>query len=264
MDVNRILRLADALYGDDTRRRIFEPLVADLQRELALHPKLTLRWRIAVLAAFVQCLPRALTLPMPRGLWFDVAIRVAGFSALAFALQQLMNGRPGTGTRSWPEIAALSLSFAVIPAVWRIRTSPLPDRERQVDAGLFVAMVAVVQASFGEGGWVAQLALAAGAPVLALFGWKLHDAERERMSPLAANLFIRIVMVAAALTLASVPFQLALGIRPWDAPRSQQFISYLLAALVVGTAGRGSAGTRSPGTRSRSSRRRRSYFRRGL
>ena len=77
MDVTRILRIAEAMYGEDTRRQIFEPLVADLQRELAAHPTLTLRWRIAVAAAFVQCLPRALTLRMRRDLWFDVAVRVA-------------------------------------------------------------------------------------------------------------------------------------------------------------------------------------------
>ena len=236
MDVNRILRLADALYGEDTRRRIFEPLVADLQRELAVHPRLTFRWRMAVVAAFVQCLPRALTLRMPRALWFEIAIRVLCFGALAFALQQLMNGRPGT--RSWSEMAALSLSFAVIPAVWRIRMSLRPDHERRALAGLFVAVIAVVQASFGEGGWVARLALAAGAPVLALFGWRLRDAERERISPLAANPFIRVVMVAVALTIANVPFDLAIGISPWDAPRSRRFISYLLATLVVVTMGR--------------------------
>ena len=51
MNVLRILRLAESLYGKETRRRIFEPLAADLQRELAGpdgNPQLTLRWRVAV------------------------------------------------------------------------------------------------------------------------------------------------------------------------------------------------------------------------
>lgn len=250
MDVDRILQLAEALYGEDIRRQIFEPLAADLQRELAAHPTLTLRWRIAVVAAFVQCLPRALTLRMRRGLWLDVAGRVACFGALAFALQQFLNGRSATATQSWTEIAAVSLSFVVIPAVWRIRMSPLPDRERRIIVGLFVALIAVAQAIFGEGGWVARLALAAGTPLLALFGWRLRDPERERISPLAANPFIRTVMVAAALTIASVPFNLALGIAPWDASRSDRFISYLLAALVVVTMACGTPDAHSPDTRS--------------
>ena len=250
MDVDRLLQLAEALYGQDTRRQIFEPLVADLQRELAAHPTLRLRWRIAVVAAFVQCLPRALTVRMRRGLCLDVAGRVACFGALAFALQQFMNGRPATATQSWTEVAAVSLSFVVIPAVWRIRMSPLPDRERRMIVGLFVALIAVAQAIFGEGGRVARLALAAGTPLLALFGWRLRDPERERISPLSANPFIRIVMVAAALTIASVPFKLALGIVPWDAPRSERFISYLLAALVVVTMGRGARDAHSRSSRS--------------
>lgn len=250
MDVNRILQLAEALYGEDTRRQIFEPLVADLQRELAAHPTLTLRWRIAVVAAFVHCLPRALTLRMRRDLWLDVGRRVACFGALAFALQQFLNGRSATATQSWTEIAAVSLSFVVIPVVWRIRISPLPDRERRVIVGLVVALIAVAQAIFGEGGWVARLALAAGTPLLALFGWRLRDPERERISPLAANPFTRIVMVAAALTIASAPFKLALGILPWNTPGSEQFLSYLLAALVVVTMGRGTPDAQSPSTRS--------------
>ena len=57
-------------------------------------------------------------------------------------------------------------------------------------------------------------------------------------------------MVAAALTVASVPFKLALGIAPWDASRSDRFISYLLAALVVVTMGRDTSDAYSPDTRS--------------
>ena len=51
---------------------------------------------------------------------------VVCFGALAFALQLLVNRRPDTGTRTWLEIAAASLSFVVIPAVWRIRVSAQP------------------------------------------------------------------------------------------------------------------------------------------
>ena len=250
MDVDRILQLAQALYGEDTRRRIFEPLVADLQRELTAHPRLRLRWRIAVVAAFIQCAPRAFTPRMPRALWLEVAMCVVGFGALAFALQQLMKGPPDTGARTWVEIAAASLSFVVIPAVWRIRVAALPHRDRRMLMMLFVAQIAIVQATFGEGGWAARLALAAGTPLLALFGWRLRDQERERISPLSTNPFIRIVMVAIALTIASVPFKLALGIVPWDAPWSERFISYLLAALVVVTMGRGTPDGHSPDTRS--------------
>ena len=250
MDVNRILQLAEALYGQDTRRQIFEPLVADLQRDLAAHPRLSLRWRIAVVAAFIQCAPRAFTLRMPRALGLEVAMCVVGFGALAFALQQLMTGPPDTGARTWLEIAAASLSFVVVPAVWRIRVAALSHRERRMLMMFFVAQIAIVQAIFGEGGWLARLALAAATPLLALFGWRLRHPERERISPLSANPFIQVVMVAAAFAIASVPFKVALGTVPWGGRSSERFISYLLAALVVVTMGRGAPDGHSPDTRS--------------
>jgi hypothetical protein len=254
MNVLRILRLADALYGEDTRRRIFEPLAADLQRELAGpdgSPKLTLRWRVAVIAAFVQCTPRAFTNRMPRGLWSEVALCVIGFGALAFAWQQFMNGRSDTGTRTWTEIAAASLSFVVIPAVWRIRVSALLQRKRRTRMLIFVALIAMVQAVFGEGGWAARSGLAASAPLLAFIGWQLRNDERERMSALAANPFIRLVMVASTLMIASWPAKLALGVGILD-PRwnGDRFVSYLLAALVIVTMGRRIPEDYSPGTRS--------------
>jgi hypothetical protein len=255
MDVNRILRLADALYGEDTRRQIFEPLVADLQRELAAHPRLWLRWRLAVAGAFIQCAPRAFTVGTPRALWFEVAVRVACVGALAFALLQYLNGRPEAGTRSSPALAAAALSFVIIPAVWRIRLSELPPRKQRMMVTWFVALIATVQAVMGEGGWAARLALAAGAPLLALIGWKLRDRERDRTSPLAAHPLVRWVQVAVWLTFATWPAKLALGIRFFD-PRwnGDQFVIYLLAGLVIITSGRerrnpGPSPLHPPGTR---------------
>ena len=171
MNVLRILRLAESLYGKETRRRIFEPLAADLQRELAGpdgNPQLTLRWRVAVIAAFVQRTPRAFTNRMPRGVWSEVALCVIGF----------------------------------------------------------------------------------GAPLLAFIGWQLRNDERERISALAANPFIRIVMVGSTLMIASWPAKLALGVGIFD-PRwnGDRFVSYLLAALVIVTMGRRMPEDYSPGTR---------------
>jgi hypothetical protein len=242
MNVNRILRLAESLYGEDTRRQIFEPLVADVHHDCAGSPPSLARrtrWWLAVAVTFLLCAPRAFTVRMPRGLWFEVAGRVVLFGALAFALLQYLNGTPATGTRDWLAIVAASLSFVIIPAVWRIRVSALPLRERRTFVTMFIAVIAAVQAILGDGGWGARLTLAATAPFLAVFGWKLRDAERERVSPLAAQPWVRAVMVAAALAVASWPVKLSLGIglfEPrWDGDR---FVIYLLAALVIVTMGR--------------------------
>jgi hypothetical protein len=70
------------------------------------------------------------------------------------------------------------------------------------------------------------------------------------ISALAANPFIRIVMVGSTLMIASWPAKLALGVGIFDPHwNGDRFVSYLLAALVIVTMGRRMPEDYSPGTR---------------
>ena len=59
--MNRLLSIAAFVYGEQVCHEVFEPLVADLQTDVAENRSfaMRLRWWFAVASTFAICFPRA-------------------------------------------------------------------------------------------------------------------------------------------------------------------------------------------------------------
>ncbi len=89
----RLLDLAEFLFGPRARRDVFEPMLADRERELAgartgaARSGLRVRWAMAIAWTFVMSTPDALTVRMPTVLVLDLIGCVVSFSGVAFIFQ---------------------------------------------------------------------------------------------------------------------------------------------------------------------------------
>ena len=135
-----LLNLVDHLCGQQSRVAVFEPLVADWQREMAEARQQHGRWVYACAivsgsAAFTRSLVRC---AMTRGGWRPTW-RASGVGILAFvsaivlaaagvAVIAVQNGRPiepGLRTYSWLlGAAALYVPPAMVPAMFLLRRDP--------------------------------------------------------------------------------------------------------------------------------------------
>jgi hypothetical protein len=121
--MSRLLTLAQFLFGEGIRASVFEPLVADRDREVSANRSiaLRLRWWCAIAAAIVTCAPRATFGKLPSSLVVDLGQRAMVFGTLAYALQWV---EAAMTTRSagagFPPSIATTAPFLIMPVVWRI------------------------------------------------------------------------------------------------------------------------------------------------
>lgn len=240
MTGNRVLRLARALFGDDTARAIFEPLIADFQRECSTRTAsrvlVRLRWLAAIAQTFVWCTPRALAVRMPTLLLLDVIGCAIAFPLVAFIFQWPEVRFAGSGRFGWSAVLVASLSFTVIPIVWRFRAAAIPEHQGRALTHSFVLLLSAIAVSLGEGDWSARAAQAVSIVWLAIVGWRLGDQNRPQYFSAVASFFVKIAMVGGCLMVASWPLKLALGIdllSPYW-PR-QELLIYTMAWITVVT-----------------------------
>ena len=196
--MKRLLSLAEFLFGDATRQRVFEPLVADAHSEInhSRMPALArLRWRIAMLIAMLACAPRAILIP--RSLAVDLAIRCAAFGSFAFVVQELF---ASFGRRGVPPSLLTVLPFVIMPLAWRVRVSLVPHHQRRLVAiliGLIGAMLTVPTAPAEP---AARTAFAAAPAIAVLIGWHAGTPEYEaRIRPHTHSIVIRGIMTGGVL-----------------------------------------------------------------
>jgi hypothetical protein len=132
---DRVVRLARRLYGDDTARQVFEPLVADWQREWSSSPHSTaVRMRIAasgasaLLIAAVTCVVTG-GLPMTRTAFMKGLLILALSSFAALALQVAVISQHLSNIwifelRVWlalPRMLTFMIPLAILPTMmlWR-------------------------------------------------------------------------------------------------------------------------------------------------
>ena len=238
MTGDRILRIARALYGDDTARNIFEPLVADCTREYSSSGSsrvlLRLRWLAAIAQTFVWCAPRALAVRMPTLLLLDVIGCVIALPLSALLLQWREIWFEDAGYFGWRLVA--SLSFTVIPIVWRFRVAAIPEHQARGLTRSYVLVLCLAVLVLGYEEWPTRGAQVLGILWLALAGWRLGDPNRTQYLSAVPAFIVRIAMVAACLEVASWPVKFALGIgffSPYWA--SQELLLYTMAWLSVVT-----------------------------
>jgi hypothetical protein len=207
--MNRLLMLAQFLCGDHIRDSVFEPLVADAQEEIRQSrlPALTrARWQLAMIYAMLACAPRMLVLP--PALLTDLLVRAAAFGALAFLLELAFaaSGRPGV---LGP--LANSLPFMVMPIVWRVHVSALPDHHRRFVALVITVASALVMAMLAGPPIEMRAALAAMAVGVASIGWRMGDHAYGAQSPIMSSVLVRGLMIGTAYQFAGWFPQLASG-----------------------------------------------------
>ena len=234
----RLLALAERLFGPSARRDVFEPLVADRERELAnagrVRFTLRLRWAGAIALSFIACTPRAFAVRMPAPLVLDVIGCAIALPMIALMLQWLEIGFEDAGYFGWRLVA--SLSFTVIPIVWRFRVAAIPEHQARGLTRSYVVVLCLAVLGLGYEEWPTRGAQVLGILWLALAGWRLADPNRAQHFSAVPSFIVKLAMVAACLEIASWPVKLALGIgllSPYWA--SQELLLYTMAWLSVVT-----------------------------
>ena len=231
--MSRLLGIVRRVYGDDTCRLIFEPLVADAlgdRRSVASRA----RWYAAVASTFVMCLPRATFGRLSRGFVLDLAGRAIAFFALAFALQWSIGARvePQSGAPTWPPAFATTFFFMLTPVIWRLRREAIPiHQQRLLTVAGSALCVGAAWLSASPGPAMGE-ALLIGTAWLSYSSWRLFDGI-IRNDGYASQAFV-FVYPALAIVIASVPVKLALGIslwRPWWP--GDNFIPYVVGAVIA-------------------------------
>ena len=235
--MTRLLALAEHLFGQSARRDVFEPMLTDRARELAeTEPasfRLRLRWAGAIAVAFVTCVPRALAVRMPTVLLLDVIGCAVTLPLIALMLQWREISMQA-GFFGWRLVA--SLSFTVIPIVWRFRVAAIPEHQARALMRSYVLLLCVVVLGLGYEEWATRCAQVLGILWLALAGWRLGDPNRTHYLSAVPSFIVRIALVAACLTVASWPVKLALGV-DFLSPYWQQqtVLIYTMAWMTVVT-----------------------------
>ena len=213
-DMTRLLALAERLFGPSVRRDVFEPLVADSDRELAntwpARFTLRLRWAGAIALSFVVCTPRAFAVRMPILLLLDVIGCAIALPLSALLLQWREIWFEDAGYFGWRLVA--SLSFTVIPIVWRFRIAAIPEHQARGLTRSYLLVLCLAVLGLGYEEWPTRVAQVLGILWLALAGWRLGDPNRTQYFTAVPSFIVKLAMVAACLTIASWPVKLALGI----------------------------------------------------
>ena len=205
--MSRILSIARRVYGDDTCRLVFEPLVADAlgdRRSVTTR----LRWYAAVFATFVVCLPRAVFGGVSRRLATEIVGHATVLSALSFIMQWWLGAYLWPRNGVWPPTLATTLPFIVGVTVFRLRRSERPIHQQRLQAIVFAAACIVAVWISAEPSLTLALAYAFAIVFLAFHGWRLIRIQSQSLFG---------VLVACAIILASFPIKLALGIAIWNA-----------------------------------------------
>ena len=233
---DRLLRVARALYGEHTAHRVFEPLVADLQREYATsgasRMSLRLRWLAAIAQASVWCVPRAFGVRMPAILFSEVVACAVCFPLAALIFQwREVSSSPYYG---WRVIAALS--FTVVPIVWRFRVAAIPEHQRRALTRTYVVLISAIVLGLGYEEWPTRWAQVAGIVWLAFAGWRIGDPARQHLFAGRAGTLFKLVIVGGFLFVANWPVGLALGV-DLQSPywQKQQLLAYVMAFMTVST-----------------------------
>jgi hypothetical protein len=233
--MKRLIKIVDSWYGEGTRRRVFEPLLADLgsdlQRDRSLFARA--RWWWALVSTFIALLPRATFSDVPNALIADLLARAIAFGAVGFGLQWLVGGAasqqyPGL----WPPSIATTLPIVVIPVVWRIRTAVLAFYQRRLLTITVTAMFILLTVISSQA-WPLAIANTIGVVLLSWMGWKAGDPDRVLRSPSSQTWWFRIVAPASAILIATWPLKVALGIRLLDTLGSYQLVAYGAGALIA-------------------------------
>jgi len=182
--ISRALAFVSRWFDAATVARVFEPLIADWQREW-LDASGVHRWRVllrgwcALVCAVVVSSPRILVVPTPGAVTMRIVSRIASFAVLAtlvtvlpFAFQLELGQRaPLLLLLLAPSSLALVFPFAMIAAVDAIRCDhALPPHVERAAA--------------------AKVAFAACLFMLLLMGWGVpaaNQAWRTAMAPAGAN-----------------------------------------------------------------------------
>jgi hypothetical protein len=231
---DRLLKYARNAYGDDTAKQTFEPLVADFQREHATSSRrglLRLQWLAAIAQTCVWCLPRAFGVRMPAILFFEVACCVIFFPLAALAMQWREISMQ-SGYFGWRLVA--SLTFTVIPVVWRFRVAAIDPHRRQALTRSHVLVILAAVLGLGYEQWPTRVAQAAGILWLAIAGWRLG--AWQQFGNGWNGTLLKLAGVGGALFVATWPVTLSLGIdRQSLYWQQQQLLSYVMAFMTVVT-----------------------------
>ena len=172
---NRALAFATRWFDDATVRRVFEPLIADWQREWLDAPSrrrawITARASLAFICAVIVSSPRIALTPMPPAATRRIAVRMLKFIAIATAVLMIPPvieiGSWAMRGASWvrgsllllavPSAMMLAFPFAMAGAVDSLRRQTLPghvERAAVLKLGAFAVMFMLVY-----GGWVVPAA----------------------------------------------------------------------------------------------------------
>jgi hypothetical protein len=236
----RILAIARRLYGDDTCRLIFEPLVADRDEELRRRSlSMRVRWYGAIVSTFVACAPKAAFGGLRSRFVLDLVVRAAAFFALAFALQWGLGAgrvRPHGSVHAWPPSFTTTFLFMLTPMIWRVRAEAIPAHQQRLLTFALATACLIAAGLSAQPGWPMALALLLGTVWLTVSSWKIYASEPVRRSPTGP--WARAVYPGLAIIVAAVPIKLALGIMPWQPwwP-GDSLIAYLVGAAIGLTSG---------------------------
>lgn len=214
MPGTRLLQFARRWFPPSTVSNVFEPLVADWQREVSgvrsrrAQLRLRLQWSAAFLSALLLSGLRQIAVLPPVRVAAGAGARGLILAGLGFALQrtfQRPHDVPGLN-------AALvdSLPFAVIAVVDTIRAADLPLYRRRLLATQAVLAAGLVLYLFGAATPEQRLALALMPVVLGVFGWTLR-AWHEQQRGWGSRWFVATVLTSSALSLSAYPLKWTLG-----------------------------------------------------
>ncbi len=230
-----VLPLARKVYGEEVARLIFEPLVADFDREMRGRRspvRLRMQWLGAIAQTFLACAPRAFAFRMPTLLFIDVIGCAVAFPLIALMLQWREIWREDAGHFGWRLVAALS--FTVIPVVWRFRVAAIPEHQGRALARSYILMISAAVLAFGYEEWPTRAAQVIGIFWLGFVGWRLGDPARQQAFTGWTAAFMKMAMVSGCLIAASWPTRLALGVEFqslfWQ---QQQWLIYSMALMTV-------------------------------
>ena len=230
MNTDRLLAIAEFLYGPEAKQRVFEPLAADLMRECASKPPLALRarWWLAIAGTFVRCLPHATVGNISRLFWIDIAGRALAFAALALALQVLFGMRAAT---PWPPSWVTTMPFIVVPVIWRLRLESIAAYQQRLLTIVFTGacMVAVLATVDQWPLWAAALITLAW---LALGAWRLGDFHLRHYAPHAIPWWA-VLYPVWVIIVSSWPLKIALGIGVFSSLwPGDNLIAYIVGVVI--------------------------------
>ena len=195
--MNRFLLLAEYLFGNETRQRVFDPLVADAHSEIARSrmPALArVRWQCAMIVALVVSAPRAILIP--RSLAVDLVIRAAAFGSFAFVVELFAS----PWRRSVPPSFLSILPFVIMPLAWRVRVSLVPHHQRRLVAVVIGLIGAALTAATAPAELSARIAFSVAPVIAVLIGWHTGAPEYEKkIQPHANSIVMRGMMIGGAL-----------------------------------------------------------------